>query len=69
MYKDKFKIVSLVPFSLRIRTDTDVIGYFSNTNMESDRKKFSKSDSDASILKSNTNTDIYIYILSEYEYG
>ena len=49
MYKNKFKIVSLVIFSLRIQTDTDVIGYSSNTNMESDREKFEKPNSDTFI--------------------
>jgi hypothetical protein len=44
-------------------TDTDSIRcfmVFSNTNIESDREKYYKSNSNIFVLKSNTNTDMYI---------
>jgi hypothetical protein len=56
-------------------TDTDSMGcfiIFSNTNMESDREKYYKSNSNTFIdiiLKSNTDTYIHISSFSEYEYG
>jgi hypothetical protein len=42
---------------------------FFNKNMESDREKYYKSNSDhlTSILKLNTDIDIHISSLSEYE--
>jgi hypothetical protein len=51
--------------------DTDSIVcfmVFSNTNMESDREKYYKSNLNTSILKSNMNMDIHISSFSEYEY-
>jgi hypothetical protein len=40
-----------------------------NTNMELDRENYYKSNSNTSILKSNTDMDIDINKFSEYKYG